>query len=754
MRFQTRTRALGAARKRPQASLHDETEHEVLAAFDNVIVHEDRFVEEPLKRNAVNDGNDDARGVTGIHGLEFARIDALLNDRCGGGAELVVVPSHGLTDFFLLVDLGPEVHIDAVIFAFVSHHAKALAHNLPQALFRVFRTIGNVGKKGLDISRHTVEHRHHQIFLIQEVVMDDALRNVGDTGDVLHREVVVAIARDTFDRRVDDLAFSFDRKVGFTHGEILALSRLGSGLRDDEGGGRRDPLANRARPLGRQSPSRPGRPGAIRRGKSPYSRLEGNSGPSRVPYGIPNQDEGRLVYDLLHLMYQDGFLSSTELTALRKTCRDLRENPVRVLRSLNIVSQPEIQGLLQRFYGHDAVTEELVENIGDEQRNLMPVDLALHYNTVGIAEEGHDLFVMLEDPTEKRALESLGFFLGKRIRPVVATASQLARSLAKVYGVEVADLRLTTVLEASRGVAGGVVYDTSQIRTATRDDEGFLVDQGARMGTLDSALGRKNNGRPPVGSVEVAKAVTALPALPVLKAAAEPFGDDSGSDELGARIAQSLSKDIASHPVGDFSTPAPLEAVAPVVVAPDPTNPTRSVFDDFEGMEFVESIDDSVAASNDAFLATAEDSSFSEVEETSPLTEEEGDALSELSLDGDFDPDSEGADGTDGAQGSQGAEVVPSPVSAPVALISAAAVSKALVKVALVRTREEALVKANGLLAEEGVEIQRDAEGRLSVRCNDATHDVADVNALARLPASFEPLRPLLKQIFRLRAVG
>ena len=171
----------------------------------------------------------------------------------------------------------------------------------------------------------------------------------------------------------------------------------------------------------------------------------------------------------------------------------------------------------------------------------------------------------------------------------------------------------------------------------------------------------------------------------------------------------------------------------------------------------MESIDDSVAAANDAFLSTAEDllptadeessplieqeeaSPQTEDEETSPLSEEEGAALSEFSLDGDFDP---------------APEVAPSPVLVPGALISTAWVSKALLKVAMARTREDALVKANGLLADEGVEIHGDSDGSLSVRCGAAAHDLADVNALASLPASFEPLRPLLKQIFRLRAVG
>lgn len=446
------------------------------------------------------------------------------------------------------------------------------------------------------------------------------------------------------------------------------------------------------------------------------------------------------MHDLLQLMYQDGFLSSTELTALRITCRDLRENPVRVMRSLNIVSQPEIQGLLQRFYGCDAVTEELIENIGDEQRSLLPVDLALHYNAVGIADEGREMFLMLEDPTEKRVLESLEFFLGKRLRPVVATASQLARALSKVYGVDVADLRLTTVLEASRGVAGGVVYDLSQVAERSSKEDGFLVDHGSRVGLLGEASSRHR------------------PELAALSAAAEPFGDDSGSDALGSRLAQALE----GEPGGDARAvleqssvgAVAVAAVAPVV-APDPSNPTKSVFDDFEGMEFLENIDDSVASANDALLVSAEEASeeASEVasfEASSDPFSEEMSSESSTSFD-------EPREEPPGEMSDEAFELAPEEAPEEAmeeAVISKTSVSKALVKVALARSRQDALLHANALLQAESVEILSDSEGTLSVRHGNKERSLQDVTSLDTLAPSLEPLKPLLKQIFRLRAVG
>lgn len=163
------------------------------------------------------------------------------------------------------------------------------------------------------------------------------------------------------------------------------------------------------------------------------------------------------MHDLLQLMYQDGALSSTELVALRKTCRNLRENPVRVLRSLNIASPAEIQALLQKFFGISAITDEVIDALDENFKALIPTDIALNYSVFAVAEEDGKVYVAMEDPTDKGTIHQLEFFLGRQIIPVVASSFQLASGICKLYGVDISELKLSTVLESSRGVVGGFV---------------------------------------------------------------------------------------------------------------------------------------------------------------------------------------------------------------------------------------------------------------------------------------------------------
>lgn len=160
------------------------------------------------------------------------------------------------------------------------------------------------------------------------------------------------------------------------------------------------------------------------------------------------------MHDLLQLMYQDGHLSSTELAALRRTSRQLKENPVRILRSLNVATPGEIKELLQRYYGFAAATDKVIDEIDDSLRAIIPADIALHYCVLPIADENGEVYVLMEDPTDKGVISQLQFFLDKRIVPVIATVQQLSSGLCRLYGVEPGRLKLSGLLEASRGAVG------------------------------------------------------------------------------------------------------------------------------------------------------------------------------------------------------------------------------------------------------------------------------------------------------------
>lgn len=183
------------------------------------------------------------------------------------------------------------------------------------------------------------------------------------------------------------------------------------------------------------------------------------------------------MHDLLQLMYQDGHLSSTELSALRRTSRQLGENPVRVLRSLNIATPTEIKELLQRYYGFYAATDQVIEELDETLRAIIPADLALHYCVLPIAEENNQIFALTEDPTDKGMLNQLEFFLGKKVVPVIATVQQLSSGLCRLYGVEPGRLRLSSLLETSRGAVGLAVAQNPDQSNFVDDSQPLLDDE-------------------------------------------------------------------------------------------------------------------------------------------------------------------------------------------------------------------------------------------------------------------------------------
>lgn len=183
------------------------------------------------------------------------------------------------------------------------------------------------------------------------------------------------------------------------------------------------------------------------------------------------------MQDLLQLMYQDGHLSSTELAALQRASRQLKENPIRILRSLNIATPSEIKELLQRYYGFSAATDKLIEELDDSLRVLMPADIALHFCVLPIADEAGDVFVLMEDPTDKGTIAQLEFLLDKKIVPVIATVQQLSSGLCRLYGVEPGRLKLSGVLETSRGAVGSTGMSASVQAHLVDDSQPLLDDE-------------------------------------------------------------------------------------------------------------------------------------------------------------------------------------------------------------------------------------------------------------------------------------
>lgn len=157
------------------------------------------------------------------------------------------------------------------------------------------------------------------------------------------------------------------------------------------------------------------------------------------------------MQNLISFLHADGLITRTEAHAIAKAARELNENPVRILRSLNIASPLDIQKCFKIYLNFPIVTDVLVESLTGEYASLIPIDLAAHYSVFAFGEDGDRLFVAMEDPTDRATLSALEFFLEREIVPSAVNVYQLSRALQKLYGVDEEFSRLETVLDQARG---------------------------------------------------------------------------------------------------------------------------------------------------------------------------------------------------------------------------------------------------------------------------------------------------------------
>lgn len=157
------------------------------------------------------------------------------------------------------------------------------------------------------------------------------------------------------------------------------------------------------------------------------------------------------MQDLVTFLHADGLITRSESLAIKTAARDLHENPVRILRSLNIASPKDIQKCFKVYFNFPLVTDSLVDHLTGEYASLIPIDLAIHYSVFAFGEDGNKLFVGMEDPSDRSTREALRFFLDREIVASAANVYQLRRALDKLYGLDESASGLETVLDKARG---------------------------------------------------------------------------------------------------------------------------------------------------------------------------------------------------------------------------------------------------------------------------------------------------------------
>ncbi len=290
------------------------------------------------------------------------------------------------------------------------------------------------------------------------------------------------------------------------------------------------------------------------------------------------------MQDLVTFLHADGLITRSESLAIKKASRHLHENPVRVLRSLNIASPLDIQNCFQLYFNFPLVTDSLIDNLTGEYASLVPVDLATHYSVFGFGEEGNRLYVGLEDPTDRATLGALSFFLNRELLPSAANVYQLSRALEKLYGLDEKMSGLETVLDQARGAGA---WSKSERELFDK----ILEERAARESEM-----RQNVTIVPTGLPQPQEESWAHPVEPPPEPASEP--EEAALPETA--VAEATEVDVSEPELGEDAGAFTADIdLAEVETEEQPPAEPVSLLDSIDEDELEELDDDDFAVESD-----------------------------------------------------------------------------------------------------------------------------------------------------------
>lgn len=114
---------------------------------------------------------------------------------------------------------------------------------------------------------------------------------------------------------------------------------------------------------------------------------------------------------------------------------------------------------------------------------LVRADVALKYLVVPIEFDGKTITLATMDPTDLKTLDDLQFAVGKRVKPVIATESELKKAIAKNYAgeqitVSMEDIMIPEVRNAEHKAVVGLDKHDMVMKASVESLVDLLVEKG------------------------------------------------------------------------------------------------------------------------------------------------------------------------------------------------------------------------------------------------------------------------------------
>ena len=178
--------------------------------------------------------------------------------------------------------------------------------------------------------------------------------------------------------------------------------------------------------------------------------------------------------DILRILQQQGEITSEQADQVRRQQRrSIGKGPADVLMEMQIISEESIFRAAADANGFDF--EILADQqIPEESIKAVPVKIVMHYRVMPVRVESGILTVAFSNPPTMRDRENMRLVLATRVKPVIATPSDINRAIKQYYG-----LGAETVMQIrqDRGLQDRiekVVYEDEDLAEESQDNASII----------------------------------------------------------------------------------------------------------------------------------------------------------------------------------------------------------------------------------------------------------------------------------------
>lgn len=132
------------------------------------------------------------------------------------------------------------------------------------------------------------------------------------------------------------------------------------------------------------------------------------------------------------MLLENGLVSKNDFETIEKNSSYHAAAFAKGVVALGIVDDEELAAIIAETTPFKRAPRDLVATAQSNALETLDVQLMSRFEAVPLSLEGNHLSIAVADPMDKVTLRQLEFFTGLKIRPVIASLSQIRRALARI----------------------------------------------------------------------------------------------------------------------------------------------------------------------------------------------------------------------------------------------------------------------------------------------------------------------------------